>query len=303
MAPSPLEPRTGSGEGAACAPLADPRTTLPASAPARRVSAAPAAQAAPAAPRARAGEVHALPSSWAARALPDRGEWRFEPAAIDWEARAPRGAYVRLGRPLLQLALLVGVLPLALAPFLLVALANLVAFGDPRRVFFLQPRVGHRGRVFRIYKFRTMREAPQGELSSWKNGDDRLRVTRFGRFLRNCHLDELPQLINVLRGEMSIIGPRPEMVAVEAWAAANVPGFTERLVIRPGLTGLAQITQGYTGHDVEAYARKLAINERYFGRISLAGDLKILVMTALWMLRGRGWQWNAWGSKGRPVAD
>jgi lipopolysaccharide/colanic/teichoic acid biosynthesis glycosyltransferase len=109
-------------------------------------------------------------------------------------------------------------------------------------------------------------------------------------------LDELPQLYNVLRGEMSFIGPRPEMVEVEAWASDQIPGFTERLAIKPGITGLAQVTQGYTPRDVDAYRRKLAINREYLATLSMSRDLGIVVRTALWMLRGRGWKWRT-GSK------
>ncbi|MFM7298964.1 MAG: sugar transferase, partial [Planctomycetota bacterium] len=87
-----------------------------------------------------------------------------------------------------------------------------------------------------------------------------------------------------------------EMVEVEQWAAAEVPGFTERLAIKPGITGLAQVTQGYTPRDVAAYRRKLAINREYLASLSFPRDMGILARTALWMLRGRGWKWR--GSSG-----
>lgn len=214
------------------------------------------------------------------------------PAAPDWDRLAPRGAYARLWRPALQWFGAAGLLVLALVPGLAIALVNLVVFRDPRQILFVQPRVGYRGRIFRIYKFRTMR-APRGScLESWASGKDRERVTPFGRFLRNTHLDELPQLLNVLCGDMLLIGPRPEMVEIERWAASAVPGFSERLAIKPGLTGPAQVTQGYTDCSVAAYQRKLAINRAYLGRVTLWTDCGILVRTALWMLRGRGWAWS-----------
>ena len=218
-------------------------------------------------------------------------------ASIDWNALAPRGAYARYGRRTLDLIAVAVLLPFALAPMVFVGVVNLCSFRDPRRVFFAQERVGLRGQVFRMYKFRTMRDARQGALHSWANGGDRLRVTRFGRFLRNAHLDELPQLWNIVKGDMGIIGPRPEMVEIEAWAAREVLGFTERLRFRPGVTGWAQITQGYTGRCREAYAEKLAANERVTCRPRLGRDLEILARTALWMLRGKGWQWKL---QGRP---
>ena len=134
---------------------------------------------------------------------------------------------------------------------------------------------------------------------SWDR-DDQLRVTRFGRFLRNTHLDELPQLVNVLRGDMSMIGPRPEMVEIERWASSEVEQFSRRLAIKPGITGLAQVTQGYTGRDRAAYARKLEINDHYRERMSFSFDVKILAMTAIWMLRGRGWDWKPEPQGGQP---
>jgi len=211
------------------------------------------------------------------------------PRPVDWAALEPRTFYARVGRPcFLGLILLLGS-PFAIVAAALIAPINVVVFGSVSRIFFLQPRVGRHGRVFSIWKFRTMREARRSSHDSWSSGEDGLRVTRFGRFLRSSHLDELPQLFNVLKGDMDLIGPRPEMVEVETWAAENVPGFTERLAIRPGLTGLAQITQGYTGNDAVAYAEKLEINLEYLRSMSFALDVSIVARTAVWMLAGRGW--------------
>lgn len=217
--------------------------------------------------------------------------------AIDWDALHPRGFYARRGRALLECAIAVGACVPVFTIGALVGAANLIAFRDPRKIFYVQPRVGHRGRVFQIVKFRTMHEPRRTAHDSWSNGEDAARVTRLGRFLRSTHLDELPQFLNILRGEMSFIGPRPEMVEVERWANEHVPGFSRRLVLRPGITGFAQITQGYTGNSVEAYAEKLAINDAYRERLSLATDLGILARTAVWMLRGRGWQWREQGAR------
>lgn len=212
---------------------------------------------------------------------------------IDWDALEPRGAYARVGRPLLQgLLVVMTLVPIAVLGVLVGAL-NLAYFRDPRAVFYVQPRVGRRGRVFRLYKFRTMRDAPDGAHASWASGGDVARVTWLGRFLRNSHLDELPQILNILRGEMCFIGPRPEMVEIEQWAAEHVEGFSNRLVLTPGITGYAQITQGYTGRQVEAYAEKLALNELYRRELSLKTDLAILARTAVWMVRGKGWRWQA----------
>lgn len=224
------------------------------------------------------------------------------PAAGPWEALLPSRWYARRGHRWLDRALLLVVLPAALPVLAVIALANLCVFRDPRRVLFLQPRVGWRGEVFLIWKFRTMKEAEGSILDSWSTGGDRLRVTRLGRLLRNTHLDELPQLVNILRGEMSFIGPRPEMVEVEEWAASEVPGFSERLALRPGVAGLAQVTQGYTGRDADAYAEKLEINRRYMHDISLRLDLEIVLRTAIWMLRGKGWDWKPAEADGSDAA-
>jgi lipopolysaccharide/colanic/teichoic acid biosynthesis glycosyltransferase len=215
----------------------------------------------------------------------------------DWSGLVRSSWYARNGRPLFNAALVLALLPLALVAGACVALLNLVAFGDPRKILYVQPRVGLRGKVFRIYKFRTMREPRATAHESWRDGEERARVTRLGRLLRNTHLDELPQLINVLIGDMNVIGPRPEMVEIEAWASEHVPGFARRLALKPGITGIAQITQGYTGHDVEAYAQKLAINLRYMKRLSLRLDLEICARTVIWMVRGKGWDWARGRSK------
>jgi len=206
--------------------------------------------------------------------------------------RAPSGVYARVVRPACEALLVLAILPLALALALPIALVNLAVFRDPRKILFRQERVGLGGRVFRINKFRTMRDASTTTFQSWGDAGDAARVTRFGRFLRNSHLDELPQLVNVVCGDMSLIGPRPEMVEIEAWANREVPGFSSRLAVRPGITGWAQITQGYVGRCGDGYARKFALGLEYLERFGPRQDLEILLRTALWMLRRKGWRWQ-----------
>jgi len=203
--------------------------------------------------------------------------------AGDWDALEPRGGYARVVRtPLLYVLALAACLP-ALLVAVPIAIVNAIVQGGCSHVFFRQDRLGRRGQAFTLLKFRTMR-GTRGE------GSDVQRVTRFGRWLRNTHMDELPQLWNILRGDMTLIGPRPEMISIERWAARHVPAFTERLVLRPGITGRAQITQGYTPDgDLAAYERKARINAEYLRSVSLVGDLRILFLTAIWVLRGRGW--------------
>jgi len=210
----------------------------------------------------------------------------------DWSAREPRGFYPRIGKPLLEGVILAIGLPFAALLAVPVALANALAFRSLRCVLFRQVRIGHCGQPFVLYKFRTMREGANTAFDSWAEGGDAARVTRFGRFLRNSHLDELPQLFNVLRGDMALIGPRPEMVEIESWAAGVVPRFTERLAVHPGITGWAQVQQGYTGRDTVAYERKLALGLEYLEGLSLRRDLTIIGMTVRDMLGRRGWRWR-----------
>jgi lipopolysaccharide/colanic/teichoic acid biosynthesis glycosyltransferase len=213
-------------------------------------------------------------------------------AGLFWEGLRPTGIYARLLRPAaLWLAAALLAVPASLIAIPIV-LVNLVLFRAPRQVFFSQPRIGYRGREFRILKFRTMRAATRTDFDSWGGDEEELRVTRFGRFLRNAHLDELPQLINVLRGQMELIGPRPEMIEIDSWARAHVDGFARRYAMKPGITGFAQITQGYAGRDAAAYRRKLAADLEYHERLSPTLDLWIVLQTVLWMLRARGWRWK-----------
>ena len=177
----------------------------------------------------------------------------------------------------------------AIALMTLIAGCNVLVFRSVRRAFFRQERVGLHGKVFTLIKFRTMYD---GTRSDGTPLTDQERVTRFGRFLRNTHLDELPQLWNILAGDMSFLGPRPEMISAHIWATGLIPEFPMRLQVRPGITGLAQITQGYTTMEEERYRRKLKIDLRYVETRSFALDCRILVGTAIWMVRGRGWQWN-----------
>jgi len=218
------------------------------------------------------------------------------------EPTRPRGAYARLGKRALDLALVLPALPFALAIGLPIAAWNACVFRDPRKVFFVQDRVGLGGRTFRMVKFRTMREPRRSAADSWFHGGDQARVTRFGRFLRNMHLDELPQLVNILRGDMHLVGPRPEMPDIHAWAASEVPGFAGRLAVRPGLTGLAQVTQGYTGASAGCYAEKLAIDLEYIRGLSLASDLRVVLKTVPWVLQGRGWSWKKGSAEPAPAA-
>lgn len=189
----------------------------------------------------------------------------------------PNGIYPRVVKPAMDRVVAVGVLTVAAVP--MVGIAAVVAIAMGRPVLFRQRRVGHDGEVFEVLKFRTMRpcrrsarvDVRHDRRRTHKSSDDP-RHTRVGRFLRRYSLDELPQLINVLRGEMSIVGPRPELEDV---VAAYPDGLEQRHHVRPGLTGLWQISARGAGPMHENGHWDLA----YVESLSLRTDLRILGRT------------------------
>jgi len=147
--------------------------------------------------------------------------------------------------------------------------------------------VGRDGRVFTIVKFRTMSPAPDGGLpNEWTQPDDP-RITPFGRWMRRTHVDELPQLYNVLRGDLSVVGPRPEQPHYVAELVTKVLFYELRHLVRPGLTGWAQVKFGYSGDERDAL-EKLQYEFWYLRHQSLALDLRILGRTVREMVRAGG---------------
>ena len=175
------------------------------------------------------------------------------------------------------------VLLAALSPVLLItALVVLVSSGRP--VLYLQERMGLDGKRFRIIKFRTMKADAEADTGAvWTRADDPRR-TRVGRVLRRLSLDELPQLLNVLKGEMSLVGPRPERPVFIEEFRRQLPRYMLRLRIPAGLTGWAQV-KGYRG-DTDLAAR-LRVDLLYLERWSLLLDLEILLRTVWHVLRGK----------------
>jgi lipopolysaccharide/colanic/teichoic acid biosynthesis glycosyltransferase len=181
---------------------------------------------------------------------------------------------------------------------LMVVIGLLIKLTSGGPIFYTQNRVGvdrraraqasrngrrHRdfgGKLFTIYKFRTMTVAAPGYCSPgevWATPGDP-RVTRLGRILRRSRLDELPQLINVLRGDMNVVGPRPEQPTIFERLRARLERYAERQRVRPGITGWAQINLPYD-RTVEDVRRKLSLDLEYIGRQSVLEDLKIMVQT------------------------
>jgi exopolysaccharide biosynthesis polyprenyl glycosylphosphotransferase len=153
-------------------------------------------------------------------------------------------------------------------------------------VIFTQTRLGEGGKPFTIYKFRTMRADAEVGGAVWASQEDP-RVTAAGRFMRKTRLDELPQLVNVLKGEMSIVGPRPERPEFLTQLQAAVPFWTRRHLVKPGITGWAQVRRGYTA-DAEGTADKLSYDLWYLRHRSLVIDLAVCVKTFTTLVTGSG---------------
>jgi lipopolysaccharide/colanic/teichoic acid biosynthesis glycosyltransferase len=169
------------------------------------------------------------------------------------------------------------------SPIMIVA-AILVKLTSAGPAFYSQTRMGRYGRHYTLYKLRSMRhncEKTSGPC--WSTAGDP-RITPFGRFLRRSHIDELPQLLNVLRGEMSLVGPRPERPEFVCKLEEALPLYRTRLLVRPGVTGLAQV-QLPPDTDLESVRKKLAYDVYYVQNCSPRLDFQILLATVLYLLR------------------
>lgn len=178
-------------------------------------------------------------------------------------------------------------LVVAMPVMLLIALV--VRLTSPGPALYAQQRVGHMGRVFTVRKFRSMRdnaEAETGPVWASRHGDDP-RVTSVGRFLRRSRLDELPQLWNVLVGDMSFVGPRPERPEFVAELTRQIPFYRQRHVIRPGLTGWAQVRYTY-GASTEDAMQKLQFDLFYIKNLSIAMDVYIIIQTIKTVILRKG---------------
>jgi exopolysaccharide biosynthesis polyprenyl glycosylphosphotransferase len=170
-------------------------------------------------------------------------------------------------------AAVIGVLALPLLPLCAIA----VKLTSPGPVFYSQVRIGERGRTFRIHKFRTMCTDAEAAGAQWAQQNDP-RVTSAGRFMRTTRLDELPQLWNILRGQMSFVGPRPERPEFVGQLEAQLPYYQRRHLVKPGLTGWAQVRHGYAASADDA-AHKLGYELYYLKHQSLFLDLLVLMET------------------------
>lgn len=201
----------------------------------------------------------------------------------------PNRAY----RNLKRLIDLVG--SLILIPFLLpvfVLLSALIALDSPGGAFFRQKRMGYQGREFQMVKFRTMKvRAPLSDAEAIRQDaltqSEDVRITRLGKFLRRSRIDELPQVFNVLAGQMSFIGPRPEAIALSRWYEEHLPFYLYRHIVRPGITGWAQVNQGHVA-DLESVSEKLNYDFFYIKNFSLWLDALIAIKTVQTIITGFG---------------
>jgi sugar transferase (PEP-CTERM system associated) len=191
--------------------------------------------------------------------------------------------YKRLASVMVSSLGLLLVLPLI--PFIVLA----IKLTSPGPLLYGQKRVGRDGRVFTCFKFRTMRADAEKECGPTWATDNDPRITRVGKFLRLSRMDEIPQLLNVLKGDMSLVGPRPERPEFVEKLAREIPFYQLRHTLRPGITGWAQVRYKY-GSSIEDAREKLCYDLFYIKNMSLGLDLLIVFSTIKIILLGRGAQ-------------
>ncbi|MEN2785446.1 sugar transferase [Sphingomonas qilianensis] len=202
---------------------------------------------------------------------------------------APNEGYGKL-KQVADLVCAITLLPLLLPLLVLVAVA--IKIDSPGAVLFTQQRMGFRGRPFSVFKFRTMKPSVVGTHDDDARQramtlNDDLRVTRVGRVLRRLRIDELPQIVNILRGEMSWIGPRPEAVPLSIWYQRELPFYSYRHVVKPGITGWAQVNQGHVAEIGDVHY-KLCYDFYYIKYLSAWLDALILFRTVRTVIGGLG---------------
>jgi len=203
-----------------------------------------------------------------------------------WELTAPlasRVPYVKTKR-VLDAVLVTLLAPLAFVVGLVIAVA--VRLDSPGRVIFVQRRIGLEGRPFRMYKFRTMVD-DGGEGTARFAGEADERITRVGKVLRKLRADELPQLWNVLKGDLSLVGPRPEQEGFVEWFSETIPFYEQRHLVRPGVTGWAQVNYGYADNEADTI-EKLSYDFYYLKHLSPWLDMEILGRSIWTVLSGKG---------------
>ena len=198
----------------------------------------------------------------------------------------PWSAWYRPVKSLIDFVLAL-LLLVILAPVIVVA-AILVRLTSSGPAFYLQTRVGKDGRLFKIIKLRSMRQDAEAATGAiWSTGTDDDRITPVGRILRMTHIDEFPQLVNVILGDMSLVGPRPERPEFVGKFELQIDHYTSRLLVRPGITGVAQLRLP-PDSDLESVRRKLEFDLYYVRHLNLAMDALAMLLTA-WQLVENLW--------------
>ncbi|SMP44201.1 Sugar transferase involved in LPS biosynthesis (colanic, teichoic acid) [Neorhodopirellula lusitana] len=175
---------------------------------------------------------------------------------------------------------------------IMAVVAGFILVLQGRPVFYRQTRVGKHGILFRIWKFRSMRNHAEQQTGAVWSGDNDPRVTAIGKWLRCSHIDELPQLLNILAGDMSLIGPRPERPEFVCELSRELPAYMERLRVRPGITGLAQLGLGYD-HSISDVEHKIELDIKYINEASLRGDCRLFLQTFPYIAQ---MLWNRWSA-------
>jgi sugar transferase (PEP-CTERM system associated) len=208
----------------------------------------------------------------------------FRPSGLIFSGPLQKVQFYRRARSLLDIALAFIGLVLTLPIMAITAIAIKLDSRGP--ILYRQKRIGRRNSIFTIMKFRSMRVDAETDGPVWAEENDP-RITRVGRIIRKLRIDELPQFINIIRGEMNFIGPRPERPEFVAQLEQEIPYYSQRHLIKPGLTGWAQIRYPYSA-SVEDARQKLQYDLYYIKNQSLMLDAIILFETARIVLFGRG---------------
>ncbi len=166
----------------------------------------------------------------------------------------------------------------------MVFIGLLVKLTSKGPILYKQERLGKNGKPFKLVKFRSMKVDAEANGAQWSKGDADPRITKFGRFLRKTRIDELPQLFTILNGKMSIVGPRPERAVFYDEFEKYIHGFNQRMKVKPGLTGLAQVNGGYDLKPEE----KIIYDIKYIKNRSLWLDFKIIIKTVLVIFTHKG---------------
>ncbi|UFH56360.1 sugar transferase [Spirosoma sp. KNUC1025] len=200
------------------------------------------------------------------------------------EKRATLSRYHRLVKRLFDL-IVSGLAMLLILSWLFPIIGLIICFSSPGPILFVQLRTGRNGRQFRCLKFRTMTYQLHASFQQATKNDT--RITPIGKFLRKTNLDELPQIINVFLGDMSIVGPRPHPIQLDAQHWLTTPGYPERYAVKPGITGIAQV-RGCRGETTQLFQmeHRLRYDKLYITKQTVVLDAKICFWTAQKMIQG-----------------